>query len=289
MAFPRFKSRKKTQGATSANGAAAPEKPSVLSPKGDMSFLDHLEELRWRIFKALGAIVLGAAICTIFAEWVIDVLLLGPTKPTFFMYEVFGVEATAVELQNRVLAGQFFAYIGTVLVVGIILAIPVVLYQAWAFIAPGLYAHEKSGMRFSSVFATFFFVLGTCFGYLILTPLATQFLVTFTISDVIVNEIDITNYFSMVTMWSLGAGILFELPVVIYFLSKVGMVTPAILRKSRKYSLIAVLIIAAFLTPPDPWSQLIMAVPLFGLYEGSILISAVVNKRRQKAIDAALA
>lgn len=248
----------------------------------EMGFLDHLEEMRWRIFKALGAVILTSAACLLFADWVIDVLLMGPTRASFFMYDVFKVNATELVLQNRTITGQFFAYFGTVLAVGLILSMPIVLYQIWAFVEPGLYKHEKEGLRFIAAFATFFFVLGVAFGYLILTPLALQFFANFEISDQIINEFDITRYFSMVLMWTFGAGALFELPVVVYFLARIGAVTVAKLRAIRKYALIVILIIAAFFTPPDPLSQFIMAVPLLGLYECSIGITALVERKRRR-------
>ncbi len=249
----------------------------------EMGFLDHLEELRWRIFKGLAAIVISSAACLFFTDWVIEDILMAPTRPGFFMYRLFGAEATELVLQNRTITGQFFAYFGTVLAVGIILATPIVLYQAWAFIEPGLYAHEKRGLRFISLFATFFFVAGIAFGYLILTPLALQFFANFRISEQIVNEFDIARYFSMLLMWTFGAGALFELPVVVYFLAKLGVVTPAKLRATRKYAIIIILIVSALFTPPDPLSQIIMAVPLLGLYEGSIWIAAAVERRRLRA------
>ncbi len=267
---------------------ASPMPSNGQQDMAEMSFLDHLEELRWRIIKGLVGIGISAILCLFFADWVIDTLLLGPTRENFFMYRILGVPAETLVLQNRTLTGQFFAYWGTVLVVGLILGAPVFLYQLWKFIEPGLYPHEKAGMRFAALFATFFFMLGVSFGYLVLTPLAVQFFAQFRISESILNEFDISKYFSMVTTWTLGAGALFELPVVVYFLSKLGILTPALLRNSRKYALVIILAIAAFLTPPDPLSQIIMAVPLMLLYETSIWISAVVNRKRDREIAEAL-
>lgn len=249
---------------------------------GQMGFLDHLEELRWRIIKAVAGIVIGAGLCLFFAGWVLDVLLLGPTRAGFFMYAIFGMEAVDVVLQNRTVTGQFFAYVGTVLATGLIIGSPVVVYQAWRFLEPGLYAHEKRGLRFAAVWATFYFVLGILFGYLVITPIALQFFAQFTISDVILNEFDISRYFSLVLTWTFGAGLLFELPVVVYILSMMGVLTPARLRTGRRFALVGILVIAAFLTPPDPFSQLLMAIPLIGLYELSIYISKRVERRRQR-------
>ncbi|MCH8031669.1 MAG: twin-arginine translocase subunit TatC [Bacteroidetes bacterium] len=247
-----------------------------------MAFLDHLEELRWRIIKAIASIAVFTIGCLFFADWVVDQLLLGPTRADFFVYRRLGLDAVDVVLQNRTITGQFFAYFGTVLATGLILSSPVVIYQFWKFVEPGLYPDEKKGLRFASVFATFFFVLGTSFGYLVLTPLALQFFAQFVISEQILNEFDISRYFSMVLTWSFGAGALFELPVVVYFLAKVGIATPKALRKGRKYAVIAILILAAVFTPPDPMSQLIMAVPLFLLYEFSIGLAVFVERGRKR-------
>lgn len=263
----------------------------LVTPDGgllEMSFLDHLEELRWRIFKGLGGVLLGSIICFFFADFVIDQILLGPTHADFFMYQWFGFDATPLVLQNRTITGQFFAYWGAVIVVGIIIGSPILLYQLWKFIEPGLYPSEKKGLRYSSVFATFFFVLGILFGYCIITPLALQFFANFVISDQIINEFDITKYFSMVTLWVFGVGVIFELPVVMYFLARVGLVTADLLRKGRKYALIGILIIAAVLTPPDVISQTLVAIPMMGLYELSIYISGVVERRRARELKAAL-
>jgi len=268
-----------TQGDGASSGVDVPDE------KGVMSFLDHLEELRWTIIKALGGMLIATIACAFFSRWIIDTLLLGPTRTSFFMYDVLGINAEALELLNRTITGQFFADIGTIIVVGLILGSPITVYYVWKFIEPALYAHEKSGLRFASVFATFFFMLGIAFGYLILTPLALQFFANYTISENIVNQFDIMKYFSMVSFWALGTGLLFELPVVIYFLSKVGIVTPDLLRTYRKYALIVVLTVGAFLTPPDPISQVIVALPLLLLYEGSIYVSAFVNRRRRKELD----
>lgn len=246
----------------------------------EMSFLDHLEELRWRIIKSIAAIVISAALCLFFAGWVIDVLLLGPTRADFFMYSIFRADAVDITLLNRTVTGQFFAYVGTVLATGVIIGLPVVVYQAWRFLEPGLYPSEKKGLRFASISATFYFVLGISFGYLILTPLALQFFAQFSISENIVNEFDISRYFSLVLTWTFGAGLVFELPVVVYFLSVIGILTPARLRVGRRYALVGILVLAAFITPPDPFSQVLMAVPLIGLYELSIAISARVEHRR---------
>ena len=249
---------------------------------GEMPFLDHLEELRWRIFKALGAVLACVIACLFFTGFIIDDVLLGPTRASFFMYDVLSLSAVDVVLQNRTVTGQFFAFFGTVIAAGIIIASPAVVFQAWRFVEPGLYPEERKGLRFAAVFASFFFALGIAFGYLIITPIALQFFAQFQISDTIVNEFDISKYFSMLLTWSFGAGVLFELPVVVTVLAKVGVLTQEILRNGRRYALVIILVLSALLTPPDPWSQILMGIPLLGLYELSILFTGVVERQRLK-------
>ncbi len=255
----------------------------------EMGFLEHLEDLRWTLIKAGGGVVGAAVVAAFFRGWIIDTLLLGPAKPDFFMYRLLGIEAELLDLQNRTITGQFFADWGTVLAVGLILGSPIVVYFLWKFIEPGLYSSEKKGLRFAAVFATLFFMIGIAFGYCIVTPFALQFFANYSISAQVANDFDITRYFSMVTWWSFGSGILFELPVIVYFLARVGILTDRIMRDYRRYALIVIMVLAAFFTPPDPLSMVLVAIPLLGLYQLSIGIARVVGKRRQRDIDAALA
>jgi len=269
--------------ALSGGDGAAGNLP-VVDPKSEaeMGFLDHLEELRWTLFKGIGGVIFFTVVAAFFRGWVIENILLGPKKPDFISYRVFGIETTEFVLQNRTVTGQFFADWGTVLAVGAIIGTPVFIYYLWKFIEPGLFPNEKSGLRFAAFFASFFFFLGLCFGYFVLTPLALQFFAAYSISPEIVNEFDITKYFEMVTFWSFGVGILFELPVVMYFLAKMGVVSADLLRKSRKYALIICLILGALFTPPDPISQVIVASPLFLLYEAGIYVAIMVERKRKK-------
>jgi sec-independent protein translocase protein TatC len=264
------------------DGASSPvEDPDEA---GVMPFLDHLEELRWTLIKGGTGLLITTLLCAFFSNWIVDTVLIGPTRSSFFMYDLLGMNPEDIELLNRTITGQFFADIGTIVVVGIIAGSPILVYYLWRFIEPALYPEERSGMRFSAVFATFFFLLGISFGYFILTPLALQFFAQYTLSEQIVNQFDIMTYFSMVTFWALGTGLLFELPVVVYFLAKVGILTPDVMRTYRKYALLTVLIIGAFLTPPDPISQVIVAAPLLILYELSIYIAKWVERKRRKAL-----
>jgi sec-independent protein translocase protein TatC len=290
-----FRSRSSATVEEAAAGLHGDGAPATLLPPHDqefhlaeMSFLDHLEELRWSILKGLGALLLITIVCAFFSKWIIDVLLLGPAKASFFMYGLFGMQAEDLYLQNRTITGQFFAHVGTVVAVGLVIGSPLIVYYLWKFVEPGLYPSEKKGMRFAAVFATFFFILGILFGYLIITPLALQFFANYSISPQIVNEFDITKYFSMVTFWAFGVGVLFEMPVVIYFLAKIGLVTESLLRNSRKYALILVLVLGAFFTPPDPVSQVLVALPLLLLYELSIRLAGYVERKKERELREAL-
>lgn len=263
------------------NGAGDDPPPDE---QGVMPFLDHLEELRWTLLKAGSGVLVTTILCAFFSQWIVNQVLIGPTRPGFFMYEVLTLDPEKIRLLNRTITGQFFADIGTIIVVGLVAGSPVMIYYLWKFIEPALYPKEKSGMRFAAVFAAFFFLLGIAFGYLILTPLALQFFAQYTLSPQIENHFDIMTYFSMVSFWALGTGLLFELPVVVYFLAKVGILTPDTMRTYRKYALLAVLGIGAFLTPPDPISQVIVALPLLGLYELSIYIAMWVTRNRRRSL-----
>lgn len=260
--------------------------PKATSPglMDEMSFLDHLEEFRWRILKGLLAIGMGVIVAFIFSDFIMDHILLGPAKADFFVYKLTGVNASDLSLQNRRLPGQFFTYWGTLLVVGFIIGAPAMFYQLWAFIAPALQPDERKGTHLVVFSITFLFILGVLFGYLILTPFAVQFFSNFQISESVRNDIDINAYFSALTMWSLSCGILFQLPMVSYFLSKIGLLTPELLQKHRKWAIIICLVLSAFLTPPDPISQIIVAIPLLLLYQVGIYISKVVNRKRDRAI-----
>lgn len=264
------------------------ETMAARSESVEMGFLDHLEELRWSLLRGMGAIVACTAVAGFFRRWIIQNILLAPKSQDFISYRIFKVEVTPFVIQNRTITGQFFTDWGTALVVGAIIGSPIFIYQIWKFIEPGLYPNEKEGLRFSAVFATFFFILGISFGYFVITPLALQFFAAYQISPEILNEFDITKYFSMITFWSFGTGMLFQLPVVIYFLAKLGIATPTALRAARKYALLAALILGALFTPPDPVSQILVASPLLLLYELSIGIATVVQRRRDRALEKAL-
>ncbi len=252
-----------------------------------MSFLDHLEELRWRIIKGLVGLVGGIIIAFIFNEFFINEFILGPARADFIMYRIMPIDAIDLTMISRRLPGQFFTYWGTLIIIGAIISAPWFIYQMWAFVEPALEAGEKIKTFLNAMFITFFFLLGISFGYFILVPFAVQFFTQFVISEVIANEFDINEYFTSVAMWTLACGVIFQIPVVSYFLSKVGLIDPDFLRLYRRHALVAILVVSAFLTPPDPVSQIMIALPLVFLYQFAIFLSKVATRKRKKEMEAA--
>ena len=262
-------------------------KPPKIDPTSSMSFLDHLEELRWRILKGILGVLVGVMVAFFFRDFIIKELILGPAGTDFFMYRIMPIEPVELSLISRRLPGQFFTYWGTLFITGIIIGSPLFIFQLWAFVEPALESGEKIKTFLNSLFITFFFLLGVAFGYLILVPFAVQFFTQFVISDFISNEFDINEYFSSVAVWTLACGVIFQVPVISYFLSKVGLLDPDIMRKYRRHALVAILIVAAFLTPPDPVSQMMIAVPLLILYQFAIFLSKIAARRRKKELEKA--
>lgn len=261
-----------------------------------MSFLDHLEELRWHVIRALGAIGVCMIAAFIFSREIFDNIIFAPAKTDFLTFkamcklghaigyaEALCVDEIPMSIQSRLMTGQFTMALTSSFIIGLVVAFPYVAWEIWRFIRPGLHANERKYSRGAVASISFLFFLGVSFGYYIMCPVSVYFLANYQISDVIQNEFDITSYVSTVTTLVFGSGILFQLPVVVYFLSKVGIVTPQMLKQYRKHAIVVILVIAAVITPPDPISQTIVAIPLFMLYEFSIFISAVVERRKEEA------
>lgn len=259
-----------------------------------MSFLDHLEELRWHVVRSVIAIFVLSMVAFASKGFVFDILIFGPAKPDFWTFKMLckvgalvNSEALCIEsipflIQSRNMTGQFTMHIMSSFALGVIVAFPYMFWEIWRFIGPGLYNNERSVSRGAVFFVTVLFTIGVLFGYYIMTPLAVNFLANYQVSEMVVNEFDITSYVSTVTTLVLGSGFLFQLPMVVYFLSKVGIVTPELMKKYRKHAIVVILFMGAILTPPDPMSQVLIAFPLLGLYQISILISAAVQRKRLK-------
>lgn len=261
----------------------------------EMSFLDHLEELRWHLIRSVIAIILIGCLAFVFKGFIFDTILFGPKKMDFPTYRFFCSIATffgitsefcadslPFTLQNRTMGGQFSAHIWTSIWAGFIVSFPYVLWEVWRFISPGLHQKERKHSRGFILVASALFFLGVLFGYYVVAPLSINFLGTYRVSQEITNEIDIGSFIANVRTSVIACGVMFELPIIIYFLTKVGLVTPEILKKYRKIALVVVLILSAVITPPDVTSQILVSIPVILLYQLSIYISKLVIKRDAK-------
>ncbi len=272
--------------------AKAPKKPS-----NEMSFLDHLEELRWVLVRSSAAVVIMACVTYFFSDYIFDTLIFGPTDPSFITYRFFCeashylgfadsicITELPFIIQNTEMEGQVNIFVWTCITAGFILAFPYILWQFWKFISPALYEKERKNAKVFISVASLLFFFGVLFGYFVIVPMSVNFLATFSVSSVVKNQFNIDSYISMVKTAVIASGLYFELPIILYFLTKLGLVTPTFLRTYRKYAIVIVLIIAAIVTPPDVVSQITVAIPMLLIYEASIWISAVVvrNKKRDE-------
>jgi sec-independent protein translocase protein TatC len=262
--------------------------------QSEMSFLDHLEELRWHIIRSFIAIGVFAILAFVYTDIVFGKIILGPSRTDFLTYqwlcqlaEYLNTTALCITelpfiIQSRQMTGQFTMHITSSFVVGLICAFPYAFWEIWRFIAPGLYPKERSAARGATFFVSLLFISGVLFGYFLVTPISINFLANYQIDPSIMNEFDIISYVSTVTTLVLASGVLFQLPIVIFFLTKAGLVTPEFLRTYRKHAIVVILILGAVLTPPDPFSQILIAIPLVGLYQISIYISGYVLKKEKR-------
>jgi sec-independent protein translocase protein TatC len=233
----------------------------------EMTFLEHLEELRWRIIYSIIGIVVGTIIAWIFVDFLVDVVLLKPAK-----------DAGAV-LQNLRPFGQLFLFMQIAIMVGIVISIPNIFYQFWKFISPALRKHERRYIFWVVVFSSVCFLAGIAFAYFVMLPLTLKFAAQFG-SETIKNEFAIDEYMSIIISVMLAAGLIFELPMISFFLSKLGILKPSYMKKYRRHAIVIIMVAAAFLTPgADPVSQIVLAVPLVLLYEISIFISKISQKK----------
>lgn len=272
--------------------AKKPKKPS-----SEMSFLDHLEELRWVLVRSSAAVVIMACLTYFFSDFIFSTLIFGPTDPNFVTYRFFCeashylgfadsicITELPFIIQNTEMEGQVNIFVWTCITAGFILAFPYILWQFWKFISPALYERERKNAKVFITVASLLFFLGVLFGYFVIVPMSVNFLATFSVSSVVKNQFNIASYISMVKTAVIASGLYFELPIILYFLTKLGLVTPTFLRTYRKYAIVIVLIIAAIVTPPDVVSQITVAIPMLLIYEVSIWISAIVvrNKKRNE-------
>ncbi|MGB0891639.1 MAG: twin-arginine translocase subunit TatC [Flavobacteriaceae bacterium] len=262
----------------------------------EMSFLAHLEELRWHLVRSTAAIFIFAIVLFAFDKQVYENFLFAHRDPNFITYRLFcdfftafniesafcNVSFAHTKLQSLQLTQQLMNSIWTSFILGIILAFPYILWEIWRFITPGLHENEIKKSRGFILIASLLFFLGVLFSFYIIAPVSIHFLYNYQITDMIENNFTMDSHISLVTNMLLGVAVMFELPVIVYFLSKIGLITPEFLKQYRKHALVAVLILAAIITPPDVASQVIVAIPVLILYEISIYVSKVVIKRQQK-------
>lgn len=236
----------------------------------EMTFLEHLEELRWRIVYSLAGVLIGTIITWIFIDFLVESVLLVPAK------------TAQIHLQNLRPFGQLFLYVQIAIIGGIVLSIPNIFYQIWKFISPALKKSERKYITAIVIFSTICFLSGVAFAYYIMLPLTLKFAGQFGTTE-IENNFAISEYFSIIISVMLGAAVVFELPMLSFLLSKLGILTPQIMRKYRKHSIITILIFAAILTPgTDPVAQVLLAIPLAMLYEISIIVSKVFQKKKEE-------
>jgi sec-independent protein translocase protein TatC len=267
------------------------------SKNENMSFLEHLEILRWHLIRSSFALITMALIAFFAKTFLFDVIIFGPKQPDFITYEVFcslSRKISDVELfclsempfkiLNTKMAGQFSMHLWVSLIAGFIMAFPYILWEVWRFIKPGLKSTEKSYSRWILFFAGILFALGVFFGYFIIVPLSLQFLGSYTISEEVNNLIDLLSYISTVSTVTLATGIIFELPVAVYFLAKTGLITADFMRTYRRHAIVLILILSAVITPPDIASQILVSVPILILYEISIKIAKRIEKNQAKSL-----
>lgn len=261
--------------------------------KGEMTFLEHLEELRWHIIRSALAITVFGILAFVFKEVLFDIILMGPSQEDFWTNRMLCelghkvnviklcINSNPLVLQNTMVSGQFSAHIKISIIAGLVLGFPYMFFEFWRFIRPALYQNEQQHAGGAVFYITFLFLLGVMFGYYLIIPLSINFLYNYQVSVIVKNIPTLASYISLVTSIVLASGILFELPVLVYFLSKVGLVTPSFLKRYRKHAIIVILLVAGIITPPDVFSQIMVSLPLLLLYEISILLSRRVEKARE--------
>ncbi|MFN0034140.1 MAG: twin-arginine translocase subunit TatC [Saprospiraceae bacterium] len=269
------------------------------SQRGEMSFFDHLAELRGHILRAVLAIAVIGIVCFVNKDFIFGTLVFGPSRADFPTYQII------CRFSNWVGAGDSMCFtppafklitrqFGEVLMqhlyvsfwLGVIGAFPFIFWEIWKFVRPGLHEKEQKAVRGIVAVCTFLFLLGVLFGYYVIAPFSISFLAGYTLEGVEVAP-TLDSYVTYMTMFTLPTGLVFEMPVMAYFFAKIGLIGPAFLRSHRRHAVVIILIVAALITPPDVVSQILVAMPLFALYEASIMVVARVQRNREKALAAA--
>lgn len=263
----------------------------------NMSFMEHLDALRWHLFRSAIAVVVMGTVLFCFSNFLFDTVIFGPLRQDFISYkalctlgqkigvgDVMCLTIVPRKLQSLAASEQFFTDMWIAIVGGIILASPYVLYELWKFIKPALKEKESAPAKLFVFAASALFIIGILFGYFLLFPMSYNFLVNYKISEFVETQNTLDDYISLISTMTLVSGIIFELPILVYLLTKLMILTPEFMRKYRKYALVIILIVAAVVTPsPDVTSQMVVAIPMYLLYEGSIFVSMYVVKNRKVA------
>jgi len=266
---------------------------------GEMGFLDHIEALRWHIVRSVVAIVIMAIAVFIKVEWIFDRIILGPAHNDFvsykwfcalgrfFHYDSFCLGEIKMEFQNTAVTGQFMMGMSVSMMLGFILAFPYVLWELWRFIKPALKPNEIRSARGIVFWCSLLFFVGVLFAYFILAPYTINFFGSYQLSPKFKNIITIDNYYDTISNLVLALGLVFELPIVVYFLSRIGILTPKFMREKRKYAILILFLLAEIITPPDLFSCLLVFIPLYVLYEISVFISgrAMTQKLKKEASE----
>ena len=264
------------------------------NPNGEMSFLEHLEALRWHLFRSTIAIAVTATVLFFFKEFLFDGVLLAPKNQNFWTYRALCwagqhlgmgadlcITVSSFTLISTDISAQFTTHMWVAFIGGVVIAFPYIVWELWRFIKPALTVKEKSYARGIVFYTSFLFITGLLFGYYIITPMTVNFLGDYQVSEQVKNTITLDSFISTVTTMTLISGIVFELPIVVYFLSKIGILTPTFMRTYRRHAVVVILILAAVITPTSDATTLFMvAIPLYFLYEISILVSSYVVRKK---------
>ena len=262
------------------------------SPEKEMSFWEHLEELRWHIVRSFIAIIILAIVAFLNRKIIFDVIILAPKDSNFITNRILCQIADylsisglcigdlSLKIINISMSGQFMTHMYISMVAGVIVAFPYIIFEIWSFINPALHSKERKYSGGAVVASSALFVLGVLFSYFLIVPLTVNFLGTYQVSDFVQNSVSLSSYISTVVSVTFAVGLVFELPIFVYFLTKVGIITPDFMKKNRKYMIVILLAVSAIITPPDVFSQILVVIPLYGLYELSIGISKRVYKKR---------
>ena len=263
----------------------------------EMSFVDHLEELRWHIIRAAGSIVVFATIAFLAKDFVFHDVILGPSRPDFLSYRLMCelgqkvgsstlcIDQLGFTIQSREMSGQLTMHIMTSLIIGLACAFPYAFWEIWRFVSPGLYSRERENSRGAVFFVSILFAMGLCFGYFLVAPISINFLAGYQVDPSITNQFDLSSYVSTLTTLCLACAFMFEMPVIVFFLTKAGLVTPEIMKVYRRHAIVVILVIAAIITPPDVISQMMVGLPLLLLYEVSINVSRYIKKSDLKRLN----